>query len=92
MVLISTGSVGSSYANSPRSDAAASLGSTAVRTIATAPRQPGGGSWLAHWHAQTGDPTIADTILDCQIHNVHRTELQGESMRKKRRGKTVPKS
>ena len=42
---------------------------------------------VATWHAQIGDPTIADSILDRLVHNAHRIELQGESMRKKRGGK-----
>jgi DNA replication protein DnaC len=42
---------------------------------------------VASWHAQIGDPTIADSILDRLVHNAHRIDLQGESMRKKRRGK-----
>jgi DNA replication protein DnaC len=33
-------------------------------------------------------PIIADSILDRLVHNAHRIDLQGESMRKKRRGKT----
>jgi DNA replication protein DnaC len=40
---------------------------------------------IAHWHEQIGDPSIADSILDRIVHNAHRLELQGESMRKKRR-------
>ena len=36
------------------------------------------------WHAQIGDPTIADSILDRLVHNAHRIELKGESMRRKR--------
>ncbi len=43
---------------------------------------------VASWHAQIGDPTIADSILDRLVHNAHRIDLQGESMRKKRRDKT----
>jgi DNA replication protein DnaC len=43
---------------------------------------------VAAWHAQIGDPTTADSILDRLVHNAHRIELQGESMRKKRGGKT----
>lgn len=39
---------------------------------------------VASWHAQIGDPTLADSILDRLVHNAHRIELQGESMRKKR--------
>ena len=30
-----------------------------------------------------GEPTIADAILDRIIHNAHRIELKGESMRRK---------
>ena len=40
-----------------------------------------------HWHEQIGDPTIADSILDRLVHNAHRIELDGESMRKGRGGK-----
>jgi DNA replication protein DnaC len=39
---------------------------------------------VANWHAQIGDATIADSILDRLVHNAHRLELQGESMRRKR--------
>ena len=39
---------------------------------------------VASWHAQIGDPTIADSILDRLVHNAHRLELKGESMRKNR--------
>ena len=40
---------------------------------------------VASWHAQIGDPTIADSILDRLVHNAHRIELKGESLRKKRK-------
>jgi len=43
---------------------------------------------VSSWHAQIGDPTIADSILDRLVHNAHSIELKGESMRKKRNGKT----
>jgi DNA replication protein DnaC len=43
---------------------------------------------VTSWHAQIGDPTIADSILDRLVHNAHRIELKGESMRKKRNAKT----
>ena len=36
---------------------------------------------VASWHAQIGDPTVADSILDRLVHNAHRIELSGESMR-----------
>jgi DNA replication protein DnaC len=41
---------------------------------------------VARWHEQIGDPTLADSILDRLVHNAHRLEMQGESMRKKREG------
>ena len=34
------------------------------------------------WHDALGDPTLADAILDRLVHNAHRIELRGESMRK----------
>jgi DNA replication protein DnaC len=42
---------------------------------------------VAQWHAQIGDPTVADSILDRLVHNAHRIEMQGESMRKCKNGK-----
>jgi DNA replication protein DnaC len=42
---------------------------------------------VAKWHEQIGDPTLADSILDRLVHNAHRIEMRGESMRKKRAGK-----
>jgi DNA replication protein DnaC len=36
------------------------------------------------WHAQIGDPTVADSILDRLVHNAYRIELSGESIRKKK--------
>ena len=39
---------------------------------------------IAEWHRAINDPTLADAILDRLVHNAHRIELQGESMRKKR--------
>ncbi len=40
------------------------------------------------WHAQIGDPTVADSILDRLVHNAHRLDLAGDSMRKKRGGRS----
>ncbi len=34
------------------------------------------------WHDVIGDPTIADAICDRLIHNAHKINLKGESMRK----------
>jgi len=45
---------------------------------------------VAQWHAQIGDPTVADSILDRLVHNAHRIEMQGESMRKRKNGKDSP--
>ena len=39
---------------------------------------------VSQWHEQIGDPTLADGILDRLVHNAHRIEMRGESMRKKR--------
>ena len=38
-----------------------------------------------HWHALIGDPTYADAILDRLVHNAHRIDLTGESMRRTRK-------
>src|SRR3954451_6991624 len=35
------------------------------------------------WHDVIGDPTLADAILDRLIHNAHRIQLRGESLRKR---------
>lgn len=35
------------------------------------------------WYAAIGDNTLADAILDRLMHNAHRWELKGESMRKR---------
>ena len=42
---------------------------------------------ISHWHDQIGDPTVADSILDRLVHNAHRIELDGPSMRKIKAGK-----
>jgi DNA replication protein DnaC len=36
------------------------------------------------WHTTIGDPTYADAILDRVVHNAHRINLEGESLRKTR--------
>lgn len=36
---------------------------------------------IKKWHDTVGDPTIADAILDRLIHNAHKIELTGPSMR-----------
>lgn len=37
------------------------------------------------WHANLGDPTLADAILDRVLHHAYRIDLKGESLRKKSR-------
>ena len=37
---------------------------------------------IADWYLRIPDPTLSDAVLDRLIHNAHRIELQGESMRK----------
>jgi DNA replication protein DnaC len=39
---------------------------------------------VARWHDLIADPTVADAILDRLVHNAHRIELQGDSMRKQK--------
>lgn len=34
------------------------------------------------WHAYIGDPTLADAIMDRLVHNAHRLDLSGPSMRR----------
>jgi DNA replication protein DnaC len=36
------------------------------------------------WHDLIGDPTLADAILDRVVHNAHRIQLRGESLRRKK--------
>jgi DNA replication protein DnaC len=44
------------------------------------------------WHDLIGDPTYADAILDRIVHNAHRIELTGESLRKKRKADPAAKA
>lgn len=37
---------------------------------------------IKDWHAVIGDPNQADAICDRLLHNAHRIELKGPSMRK----------
>lgn len=37
---------------------------------------------VGQWHDVIADPTLADAILDRLVHNAHKIEIQGESMRK----------
>ena len=35
-----------------------------------------------HWHDVIGDPDLADAILDRLVHNAHRIDLAGDSLRR----------
>ena len=37
---------------------------------------------VKEWHASIGDPNLADSICDRLLHNAHRIELKGPSMRR----------
>ena len=37
---------------------------------------------VSEWHSSLGEPSIADAILDRLIHNAHRIELRGDSLRR----------
>ncbi|MDN5289015.1 MAG: ATP-binding protein [Mucilaginibacter sp.] len=39
---------------------------------------------VSKWFEVIGEKTIADAILDRIVHDAHRIELKGESMRRKR--------
>ena len=38
---------------------------------------------LAQWHDIIADPTLGDAILDRIVHNAHRIELKGDSLRRR---------
>ena len=42
------------------------------------------------WHDLIGDPTLADAILDRLVHNAHRIQFRGDSLRRKRTAATAP--
>jgi DNA replication protein DnaC len=41
------------------------------------------------WHDLIGNPTLADAILDRLVHNAHRIQLRGDSLRRKRATKAA---
>ena len=41
------------------------------------------------WHEWIANPTLGDAILDRLVHNAHRIELKGESMRRRTARRTV---
>nr|WP_321484098.1 IS21-like element helper ATPase IstB [uncultured Cohaesibacter sp.] len=46
---------------------------------------------VSAWHEMIGEPTIADAILDRIIHNAHRIELKGDSMRRSENNQDLTK-
>jgi hypothetical protein len=50
----------------------------AIRKRQVAPRR------RSTWHEAIGDPTYADAILDRLVHNAHRIDLAGDSLRRTR--------
>ena len=44
---------------------------------------------VSGWHDMIGEPTIADAILDRIVHNAHRIDLKGDSMRRKDQNKNL---
>jgi DNA replication protein DnaC len=47
---------------------------------------------LDKWHDVIGEPTFADAILDRLVHNAHRLELDGPSMRKLKANEAEPEA
>jgi hypothetical protein len=35
------------------------------------------------WHEALAEPTLADALLDRVVHNAHRIELRGDSLRRR---------
>ncbi len=46
---------------------------------------------LTDWHAVIGDPNQADAICDRLLHDAHRLELKGSSMRRTKAAPTTPR-
>jgi DNA replication protein DnaC len=44
---------------------------------------------VSKWHEIIGEQTIADAILDRIVHDAHRIEMKGESLRKKKQPKNL---
>lgn len=44
---------------------------------------------VGRWHDVISDPTLADAILDRILHNAHRIELKGESLRRRSPERTL---
>jgi DNA replication protein DnaC len=44
---------------------------------------------VSSWHEVIGEATMADAILDRIVHDAHRIELEGESLRKRRKSNQI---
>jgi DNA replication protein DnaC len=44
---------------------------------------------VSRWHERIGDPTLADGIPDRLVHDAHRIEARGDSIRKIRKTPNV---
>lgn len=47
---------------------------------------------IEHWHEAIGNPTLADAILDRLVHNAHKIQLKGGSMRKIKTDRPIEKN
>jgi len=47
---------------------------------------------IALWHEAIAEPTVADAVLDRVLHNLHRIELEGESMRRPEHAPNNPRA
>ena len=45
---------------------------------------------IAGWHDALGEPTLADATLDRLMHNAHRIELRGDSLRRRQQASDAP--
>jgi DNA replication protein DnaC len=44
---------------------------------------------LDQWHANIGDSTLADVIMDRLVHNAYKIKLEGDSLRKQQANLTT---
>ncbi|MGY3619352.1 DNA replication protein DnaC [Bradyrhizobium sp. USDA 10063] len=44
---------------------------------------------VSQWHDVIADPTLGDAILDRILHNAHRIELKGDSLRRRADDRTT---
>ena len=80
---ISSSSTTGASSRSMPPPATTSWRSSRTATAAAPPSSPAS-SRSTQWHALIGDPTYADAVLDRLVHNAHRIDLNGESLRRAR--------